>query len=281
MSKAETRDCVLLHFAGLGFWRPHWSHTAVVVVGSALREEADEFSDVDIEVYVLASAYPEIYDGHRRAYDAGLIQVMNPLAFQYQEFPFSMVPGVNGHYRVHTFEELEERIRGYDDVSMWIHAQSLVLHDLEGRYRALQAQSRTYPKEVWRSKARSHYLAAVDAAGAASNPLRRNDRPAVILTMTDCFAHLLRLCCLLESRPFPYDKWLYREALGTRAGRDLQQVFEGFFDEIARPEIRRVTPEVLERPDHRKADLEQFPLYLLWRKARVYFDRRLAELPSA
>ena len=47
---------------------------------------------------------------------------------------------------------------------------------------------------------------------------------------------------VLERRPFPYDKWLYREALQTQAGRELQPLFESFFAEISRAEIRRIEP---------------------------------------
>jgi hypothetical protein len=113
---------------------------------------------------------------------------------------------------------------------------------------------------------------------AASNSLRRGDRAAVTLTMTDCIAHLLRLCFLVEQRPFPYDKWLYAEALHTQAGRDLQDLFTRFFEELHRPEIRRQRPEIYERPGHRNADLEEFTLYRLWRQAMKYFEPNVADI---
>ena len=275
MITPDVRRTIIEHFQGLEFWRPHWAESAVVILGSAVRGMADEFSDIDINVYVPEGSYWEVYERYREAVEAGRVEIWNPTAFQYREFPFVVIPGVSGHYRVHTFEEPEALAADYDDVTMWIHQGGETLHDPSGRYCRLRDACVGYPEEVWREKVRFHFLEAGAGGDGAGNPLRRNDRPGVVLTMTDCLKHLLRLCCLLDRRPFPYDKWLYREALETTAGREVRDVFKGFLEELSRAEIRRVKPGRYERPGHRNMDLEEFPFYMLWRKAREHLEQRL------
>jgi len=285
MISQKTQKIIIEHFEGLDIWREYWEESGVAIVGSSVQALEDEFTDIDVLAFVPQAFYPTIYEGYRRAVQTGRIEVLNPSAFQYNEFPLVVLPKAKGHYRVQTFEEVEHLVARYDDITMWIHGNSLVLHDPSGRYGNLQKKSQTYPEELWKEKIRFHYLKAYNAATSASNPLRRGDRKAVLLTMTDCGAHLLRLCCLLERRPFPYDKWLYREAIETPAGRELKPLFNDFFEELSRPEIRRIEPASYERiepasyerPGHRNADLEAYPLHNIWRRAKRYFEQRLPQ----
>jgi len=268
----NTREAIFRHFEGLDFWSPYWRQSALVVAGSYARGTVDEFADVDVHVYVPEASFGPLYAHYRRAVDEGRIEVMNPAAFRYGEFPLVLMSGVRGHYRVYVFEEAERQIAGHDDVAMWVHQSSIVLHDPSGRYSAMRDAASSYPEDAWREKIRFHNLEAIEAAGAASNALRRNDLPAVTLTMTNCAAHALRVCCLLDRRPFPYDKWLYREALQTRAGRELEPLFEEFFEEIRKPVLTRERPVCYQRPGHRNADLEEFRLYALWLRIRSYLE---------
>jgi hypothetical protein len=272
MPGEHEREVILAHFQELDFWRDAWDRAALVIVGSSVRGIQDEFADVDVLAFVPQDAYGALYKGYQKAVEAGRVAVLNPNAFLYEEFPLALISGINGHYKVHSFEEVEERVQRYDDIAMWIHGSGVIFYDPAGRYASLQQQARHYPEDVRRQKIREQYFRAYDAAISVANPLRRNDRRTVILMMADCVTHLLRLCCLLERRPFPYDKWLYREALQTQAGRELQPLFESFFAEISRPEIRRIEPAALERPGHRNADLESYPLHMLWRRAKEYLE---------
>jgi hypothetical protein len=268
---------ILDHFEGLDFWGPQWDRSAVVIVGSSVRGVRDAFVDVDILAFVPRSAYDALYACYRQGVETGRIQVLNPAAFQYDEFPLTLIARVEGHYKVHTYEELEEQVERHDDVAMWIHAESRVLHDPSGRYHRIRERCATYPYDVWQDKMGQLYHRAWEAAASAGNPLRRRDRPGVALTMTDCLAYVLRLCCVVDRRPYPYDKWLYQEAMRTTSGRDLRPVIDALLDELCAPEIRRVEPESYERPEHRNADLEWFPLYVLWRRAKAYLSARLEE----
>jgi len=277
MIEKETQKTIIKHFEELDIWKTFWAQSAVVIVGSSVRGIKDEFTDIDILAFVPQISYDTVYEGYRQAVEANQIKVLNPKAFKYNEFPLSFIPTIAGHYEVKAFEEVEESVENYDDITMWIHQSAVILHDASGRYRELQ-KSCSYPDDVWKAKVRFHYLQAEKAANSTDNPLPRNDQRTVVLIMADCVAHLLRLCCLLERRPFPYDKWLYREAMQTQAGQDLKSTFERFFEELSRPEIRRVEPKSYQRPGHRKADLEAYPLHMIWREAEEYVERRIEEM---
>lgn len=269
MLTSDTKDTVLSHFASLGFWEAYWPRTAVAVAGSAAVGWEDEFSDTDVLVFVPREDYGAIYGRYRQAIEEGRVAVMNPRALQYSEFPYTYIPGTNAHYMLYVFEETEEKLARYDDVAMWVHGNSIVLHDPSGRYARLRAAT-SYPEEVWRAKRRDLYIGMANAGGAASNALRRGDQAVVMLTLTDAVMRALRLCFLLEHRPFPYEKWLLRAAAGTGPGRAVLPLIEELLEELRRPEIRRV--ETATRSDHRSADLEQYPLYVLWRKVRAELE---------
>jgi hypothetical protein len=276
MLTPATRDTILSHFASLDFWEGHWPRAAVTAAGSAAVGWEDEFSDTDVLVFVPQEEWEAIYERHWQAVTEGRVSVMNPRAREHHEFPYSYIPGTNAHYMLYVFEEAEEKLARYDDVAMWVHGNSIVLHDPSGRYARLRAAT-SYPEEVWRAKRRELYIGMANAGGAASNPLRRGDRAAVMLTLTDAVMHALRLCCLLEREPFPYEKWLLRAAAETEPGRAVLPLIEELLEELRRPEIRRV--EVTTRSDHRSADLEEYPLYSLWRKVRARLEE-WAKRPS-
>jgi hypothetical protein len=265
----ETTDTILSHFASLGFWEKCWPRAAVAVAGSAAVGWEDESSDTDVLVFVPQEEWEAIYEHHWQAVSQGRVSVMNPRALQYNEFPYTHIPGTNAHYMLYVFEEAEEKLARYDDVAMWVHGNSIVLHDPSGRYARLRAAT-SYPEEVWRAKRRELYIGIANAGGAASNPLRRGDRAVVMLTLMDAVTRALRLCCLLERKPFPYEKRLFRAAAETGPGRAVLPLVEELLAELRRPEIRRV--ETGTRSEHRNADLEQYPLYVLWRQVRARLE---------
>ena len=225
---------IIDHFLSLGFWARHWNQSAVVIVASSVRGMDDQFTDVDVIALVDRDSWSRIYDHYRREIDEGHVRVLNPAALEYGEFPLTLIEGVKGHYKVETFEDLERKVEEYDDVTLWVHRLSRILHDPGGRYERLQHLCADYPEDIWRSKVRHHYLSAWWASGGAKNPLRRNPREGAVLAMTRCVSLLLKLCCLMDRRPFPYEKWLYQEAMNTAAGAALRGDFEKFFRELGR-----------------------------------------------
>ncbi len=268
MVAPETVAIIFSHFASLGFWGPYWSRTAVAVTGSAALGWEDEFSDVDVFVLVPQEDSAAIDGYYRQAIEQGRV-IVHPPTLRYNEFPYGCIPGTNVHYMLRTFEEAEEQLARYYDGAMWVHGTSVVLHDPSGRYARLRAAT-SYPEEVWRAKRRDLYIAIANASDAASNPLRRGDWAVVMLTFADAVMYALRLCCLLERRPFPYEKGLMRAAAETEVGRALRPLIKALLAELRRPEIRRTETAI--RSDRYNADLEQYPLHVLWRQVRACLE---------
>ncbi len=270
----QTRQAIIDHFHALEFWQSWWQDSAVAIVGSSTRGVEDEFSDIDVRVLVPSKSWGSIYENYRREIEAGTIHVLNPAALKYDEFPLTHIDRLDGvEYKLETFEHLEESVaRKYDDVLRWVHSSSVILHDPTERYARIRNQCLIYPEEVWLKKLRRHYLNAWNGVSGAKNSLRRNEREAVVISMSAAVSHLLRLCCLMDGKPFPHDKWLYREAMETTAGKALAPEFEKFFSELGHPELRRIVPDSYDNPDDRDADLEEFPIYDVWRRAKTYFD---------
>ena len=269
-----TSEAIIEHFHSLEFWQSRWRNSAVAVIGSITRGVDDEFSDIDVRVLVPSKFWGPIYEHYRHAIEAGRIHVLNPAALKYDEFPVTYIDGLEDvEYKLETFEYLERKVaHEYDDVLRWIHGSCTLLHDPTQRYADIRRQCASYPEDVWLEKLTEHYLAAWHGVGGAKNSLRRNEREAVVLSMSGAVSHLLKLCCLMDGKPPPYDKWLYREAMQTIAGKFLRPEFEKFFSELGHPELRRVVPDSYEKPDDRDADLEEFPIFDIWRRAKTCFD---------
>lgn len=113
------RDKILAHFATLPFWKEYWKLAAVAVVGSTASEQSDQFSDLDILVFVPRSDYDTLYRLYEKAIQVGNIQVLNPRALLYHEFPYALISEINGHYQLQTYEEVQDRIAAYDDIFRW------------------------------------------------------------------------------------------------------------------------------------------------------------------
>ncbi|HIJ74844.1 MAG TPA: nucleotidyltransferase domain-containing protein, partial [Candidatus Hydrogenedentes bacterium] len=188
MIAPEMSSRVIKYFEGFEIWQRRWKESAIVIVGSVVRGIEDEYADADVLALVPECVYRDVYEWYRQAVECGQIEAVNPQAFTFDEFPLTLIPGIAGHYKLHSFEEVEAKIAAYDDVEMWIHGNAVVLHDPSGRYGNLQTRARTYPEDILSEKKRTHFLEAWYAASAASSQLRRNDRRSVALTMTDCLA---------------------------------------------------------------------------------------------
>ena len=63
--------------------------------------------------------------------------------------------------------------------------------------------------------------------------------------------------------------------MNTAAGVVLRGEFERFFSELGRPEIRRVRPGTYKTPGDRDTDLEEYPIFDVWRQSKMYFDGEL------
>ena len=139
---------ILTQILSLSFWKDFWNRTSVIVVGSIGAGMGDSHSDLDIHILVPVEDYRPLYDLYKKGADAGKIDILNPRAFLFDEFPLVNLSGIDGHYQVLAFELIEEKMRAFNDVERWVYLNSESLHDSSGRFESLKEETAEYPPDV-------------------------------------------------------------------------------------------------------------------------------------
>ncbi len=88
-----------------------------------------------------------------------------------------------------------------------------------------------------------HYFHMRNFHRAADNPMQRGDGVAVMLSVSHTIAHALRAALVLDGEPYPYEKWLRREAANHPIGQALMPHVEMILDAVAADALRRAGPE--------------------------------------
>ena len=78
---------VLNQIRSLPFWMDFEKQVAVAIVGSVGAEMGDVHSDLDVYILVPEEDSIPLYENYKKGYEDGTIDVLNPLAFQFNEFP--------------------------------------------------------------------------------------------------------------------------------------------------------------------------------------------------
>ena len=117
---AAIMNCV----ESLPLWSQYGKRVAVVLAGSLAAGFGGEHSDVDVDLLVPEPLFTEWYQPIWEAVDQGAIRILNPRARLFHEYPITYMPGVDGHYVIHSSDDIEARIRSMDDVLRWIHCKA-------------------------------------------------------------------------------------------------------------------------------------------------------------
>ena len=83
-----------------------------------------------------------------------------------------------------------------------------------------------------------HYVEMRSEHRSCDNPMERHDPVGVSLALTKTIAHSLRAAMVLDSKPYPYDKWLYYAASKTPTGKKLIPSVEKILDYVAQDKLR-------------------------------------------
>jgi hypothetical protein len=253
------------HLRSLDFWRDYWERASVVVVGSHAAGLADEFSDVDVHVLVEHRGYQRLYTLYWEAVDHGAIRVLNPRARLFNEFPLVCMPGVDGHYQLKPFEEIEGRIQSMDDIARWIYSNSISITDPTGLHARIREISSEYPPTVLAEKRRGHRRAALDYYYGIKTQLRRNHTESLALLCVQSISHLLKYCCLCDGEPFPYEKWLYQVGIATSLGKQIKAYVDAILAETRRGHVVYEVPSPYVSPGDRSEEYEDYRLYHLFK----------------
>jgi len=262
-----------MQIRSLPIWETLWKQSSVVVVGSAIADFSDEFSDIDVFVYVDENRYEAVYGWYKSAIDAGTVAILNPSALKYDEFPMVYLKNANGHYEIETYQAVESRISAYDDTYLWIYSHARILHDPRGRFAELKKRS-AYPQAILQQKLRQHYLKAWNGIAAMKGPLARNQPETVKLIVSEGLLHVLKMCCLADKKPFPYTKWLLHAALPTELGNRIRPYLVRMLELMPNPlAIEAGLPLV--KPGHRNEEFEKYAMYRNWLLMKREMDVRL------
>lgn len=252
---------VLNQMKSLPFWRDFENRVAVAIVGSVGAEIGDVHSDLDVYILVPEKDSIPLYENYKKGYEEGAIDVLNPQAIRFDEFPMVRLEEVDGHHRAMVFESIEENVRKYKDVDRWVCLNCIPLHDPKRRLESLRTESAEFPPRILNRKLISHYWFIRDNYLSTKKPLERGQRETVSLLCLQGISHLLKFCILAEGKPYPYDKWLYGVAIETKLGKLVHEYVDALFEEIHRKDIIYETPEEYVKPGHRNEQYENYRIY--------------------
>ena len=124
-------------------------------------------------------------------------------------------------------DRVEEAFQSYNDVVIWIWMNSRIAVDPENIVQKLKESFRGYPREVLEQKLKRHWLRDYDLSlHGITYHAETGNIFSVIHALTSKMAEFCKLCCLLEGKPFPYDKWLLKACYDTRLGKQLIPIFQ-------------------------------------------------------
>jgi predicted nucleotidyltransferase len=199
---------------------------AILLHGSTCRGVDDPFSDLDL--YVLL-----------RAGDLAEFDRRSPIRFY--EF---VLDGKKGHWVAYALEEFVARVERCDMALISELRTSIVLHDrLDGAQPLLDSAKSPMRPEVQRAFFFYNYYQMRNFHRASDNPMERGDGLAVLFSLSQTVAYALRAALILDSEPYPYEKWLRREALRHPTGGKLAPHVDAILDAIARDALRLTGPE--------------------------------------
>jgi predicted nucleotidyltransferase len=199
---------------------------AILLHGSTCRGVDDPFSDLDL--YVLL-----------RAGDLAEFDRRSPIRFY--EFDLDGKPG---HWVAYALEELTARVDRCDMALISELRTSIALYDrLDGASELMASAKSPMRPEVRRAFFFYNYYQMRNFHRASDNPMERGDGLAVLFSLSQTIAYALRAALILDGEPYPYEKWLRREALRQPTGEKLAPHVDAILDAIAGDALRLAGPD--------------------------------------
>jgi predicted nucleotidyltransferase len=206
---ARSRD-VLNELALHPVLSKHWDKVSVIMKGSTARGNADRYSDIDLVLYTDERTYRAIVQGY---YRAGLTKRRDGI------FMFFAGSGYDGHYHVESWNQLKRYYGEQDFIHAWEYQTVVRLHDPGDCFeKTVQTGMRVLFADPLRH-VRQQYLQLQLDLDWMRHPLRRGDEMSSFLHCATLVRGLCRISYLLDTCPFPPDKWLAHYLRGTRFGR--------------------------------------------------------------
>ena len=198
----------------------HREQFSILLTGSRAVGTHNSKSDVDIDVVCPLSMYEPV---HRASLKEGIVK--GPNAFfrivgdEYRARYFGVSLG-NPHFSITSLETMQERLRAYDDVALWIWTNAKVITDPGEQFGRVVASFDGYPRDVLIRKIKYRFLMsdywAIDVY--PHNHASTEDLLAAASAIVNCANEFLRFFFLVEGRPFPYAEKLMHLGVKTQLG---------------------------------------------------------------
>jgi len=215
----------------------------VLLTGSRATGTYSPTSDVDISVVCPQSVYEKTLSA---ALEAGIITTPKSFFAKRPETDWERYFGSDKgrtHFSVTSLDQVSNHFADYRDVWLWVWTTAKIIRDPNRQFQSIVDAFDGYPQDVLVRKIKYHWLLAgywsIDVYPLSSH---KDDtlHPAA-MGLLNTVNELLKVCFLVEGKPFPYSEKLMRLAQTTRTGRE------------ARPILQKAVDQVLGREDGEKA----------------------------
>ena len=196
--------------------QPFWNELCVILKGSTSRGNADEYSDIDLVIFCAVDVHAQIVAGY----------FADKLCDRQDGF-FIFIP--NGHYHIESFDQLRGYFLGHDYLHCWDYQNAIPLHDPHGTYAALIQEGKQMLFASPLPILKRAFLDLQLDLNWMRMPITRSDGPSTLLHMAKILAGVSRMAYLLDSLPYPPDKWLFAFLDTTEFGQAHGQAVQDYF----------------------------------------------------
>jgi hypothetical protein len=136
---------------------------------------------------------------------------------------------------IYEVDRIQRSCDEYVDVVLWIWTNARILMDPCQLASGIQGSFEGYPRQVLEKKVKWHFLRDFHlSVHGLSYIAESGNLFAVLNAMTGKIGELCRICCLLEGKPFPYEKWLLRASEDTGTGKRVVPIFKRVLAALSR-----------------------------------------------
>lgn len=155
--------------------------------------------------------------------------------------------GKPGHINANSAVDFERSIRECNMDIIYQLRRGAIIQDVDGMAAKCQSMAMTpMSPSVRRTLFMNHYIEMRSEHRACDTPIERGHAPALLFFLPKVLAHALRAAMVLDSEPFPYDKWLFQVARSSPTGRLIAPSVDRILDLLAAGHLRTPGPE----PEH-------------------------------
>lgn len=204
---------------------------SVLLTGSRATGDHGPNSDVDLDVVCPEAVYQRVIE---ESIKSGIIRARGDL-FILRDENWGRYFGTDWgrpHFRLVPLERLRQQLEQHEDVLLWIYSHARVLKDPGAQFKELMQHFGSYPRDVLTRKIKYRWLMAAywEVECFPHHHERHESQKDELLSAASAVVNsaneLLRLCFLVEEKPFPYTKKLLLHARHTVLGREICSILE-------------------------------------------------------